>query len=197
MVGSENRSCSPLCCLSRRERQEGYGIRHHAAHGCPSLHADASARQRAQRAQAGATVASRPHSSHLARPAGHHPQQNPVTSDELMVESAPGVQAGEGEQSIGQQLVNFLCWMKDGRVRGGAEIQLEDAIVEPSPVPNARHDPHDRNEEHQDVEQVMHGERCSAAELADIRPKVRRLVRDPPENPRDHRGKRFRCNDID
>ena len=108
MVGSENRSCSPLCCPSRRERQEGHGIRHHAAHGCRSLHADASARQRARRAQAGATVASRPHSSHLARPAGHHPQQNPVTSDELMVESARGVQAGEGEQGIGQQLVNFL-----------------------------------------------------------------------------------------
>jgi hypothetical protein len=35
----------------------------------------------------------------------------------------------------------------------------------------------------------MHGERCSAAELADIRPKVRRLMRGPPENPRDHRGK--------
>ena len=92
-----------------------------------------------------------------------------------MVESARGVQAGEGEQGVGQQLVNLLRRMKDGGVRDGAEIVLEDAIAGSSPVPNARHDTHDRNEEHQDVEQVVHGERCSAAELADIRPKVRTL----------------------
>ena len=35
---------------------------------------------------------------------------------------------------------------------------------------------------------MVHGERCSAAELADIRPKVRRLVRGPPENSRDHQS---------
>ena len=35
----------------------------------------------------------------------------------------------------------------------------------------------------------MHRERCSTAELADIRMKVRRLVFGPPENPRDHQGK--------
>ena len=34
-----------------------------------------------------------------------------------MVESARGVQAGEGEQGVGQQLVNLLRRMKDGGVR--------------------------------------------------------------------------------
>ena len=72
-----------------------------------SLHADASARNVLDEPTRGhnrlaATLV------HSACPAGHHPQQNPVTSNELMVEGARGVQAGEGEQGIGQQLVNFL-----------------------------------------------------------------------------------------
>jgi hypothetical protein len=35
----------------------------------------------------------------------------------------------------------------------------------------------------------MHGERCAAAKFADIRRQVRRLVRGPPEEPRDHQSK--------
>ena len=108
MVGSENVSCLPLCCPSRRERQEGHGIRHHTVHGCAARFTPMLPPETCSTSLPGATIASRPHSSHSACPAGHHPQQNPVTSNELMVEGARGVQAGEGEQGIGQQLVNFL-----------------------------------------------------------------------------------------
>ena len=86
-----------------------------------------------------------------------------------MANRGRGVQAREGEQGVGQQLVNFLRRVKDGGVRGDAEIQLEDPIVERPPLRDTRHDADDRNEEHQDVEQIMHGERCAAAEFADIR----------------------------
>jgi hypothetical protein len=106
-----------------------------------------------------------------------------------MVNRARAVQAREGEQGVGQQLVNFLRRMKDGGVRGDAEIQLEDPIVERPPVPEARNDADDRNKEHQDVEQIMDNERCAAAEFVGIRRQVRRPVRGPPEEPRNRESK--------
>ena len=94
-----------------------------------------------------------------ACPTGHHAQHDSVASYKVMVESAGGVQAGKGEQGVGQKLVNGLGGMIDGRVRRYAEIQLEEAIVERAPMPDARHDADDGNGEHQEVEQVMHGGR--------------------------------------
>jgi len=106
-----------------------------------------------------------------------------------MVERACGMQAGEGEQGVGQQLVDFLCRMKDGGIRGDAKIQLEDAIVEQPAVPDPRHDTDNWNDEHEDVEQVMHEKRRAAVELADVRRKVRRLVLGAPEEPRDNQNR--------
>ena len=111
-----------------------------------------------------------------------------------MVERSGDVRAGEGKQGVGQQLVNLLRRMKHRWVRGDSEIQLEEAIVEGTPVPDARHDTDDRNEEHQDVKQVMHGKRGSAAEFANVRRQVRRLVRGSPEDPQDRQDKLDQAN---
>ena len=73
----------------------------------------------------------------------HHAHQDAVAADEVVIERGQRVQAGQAEQRVGQQLMDFFRRTEHAGRRGHAKVQPERPIVEGAPVPDKGDDAED------------------------------------------------------
>src|ERR1022692_5299392 len=95
------------------------------------------------------------------------------------------VNANQCEQRVGQITVDILGGMKNRAVGPDPEIQPEQAEVEYAAVPDEGHDPGDRYDEHQNVEQAVNGTGKAARKFAGVRRKGGGCVPAAPPEPCD------------
>jgi len=107
--------------------------------------------------------------------------------NEMVPKRYQNVNSNQGEQGVGQIPVNIFGRMKNCAVGWNSEIDLEQAEIERTAMPDERYDSDNRNDEHQQVEQAMYGTREAARECTHNCWQCRwRVSSAPPESRHDH-----------